>query len=54
MVLANPAALTVFGFELSELEGRHGHDTVHHSHPDGSPYPAQECPILEPARSGRR
>ena len=49
VVLANPAALDVFGYELAELQGRHGHDTVHYKHPDGTPYPASECPILDPA-----
>jgi hypothetical protein len=30
VLLANPAALAVLGFDyLSELQGRHGHDTVH-------------------------
>jgi PAS domain S-box-containing protein len=54
VVLANPAALAALGYDdLSDLEGRSGHDTVHHTHPDGSPYPAHECPVLEPRRSGR-
>jgi PAS domain S-box-containing protein len=42
VVLANPAA----------LEGRHGHDTVHYMHPNGSPYPAEDCPVLQPSRTG--
>jgi PAS domain S-box-containing protein len=53
VMLANPAALSALGFErLSELQGRSGHDAVHYMHPDGSPYPAEDCPVLEPARSG--
>jgi PAS domain S-box-containing protein len=52
VLFANPAALSAFGFELAELQGRHGHDTVHYKRPDGSPYPASECPILAPSRSG--
>jgi PAS domain S-box-containing protein len=52
VVLANPAALAALGFELTELQGRHAHDTVHYLHPDGSPYPAEDCPFLEPSRSG--
>jgi PAS domain S-box-containing protein len=52
VVLANPVALAALGFELSELEGRHAHNTVHYLHPDGSPYPAEDCPFLEPSRSG--
>jgi PAS domain S-box-containing protein len=50
VVLANPAALQALGFD--DLEGRHAHDTVHFKHPDGSPYPAEHCPVLEPARTG--
>ena len=54
VVLANPAAIAVLGYdELSSCSGRHGHDTVHYKHRDGSPYPADECPVLEPARTGR-
>jgi PAS domain S-box-containing protein len=53
VVLANPAALAALGFDaLDELVGRHGHDTVHYQHPDGTPYPAEECPVLEPTRTG--
>jgi PAS domain S-box-containing protein len=53
IVLANPAAVTTLGFDdVSELEGRNGHDTVHYKHPDGSPYPAEDCPVLEPIRTG--
>ena len=55
VLLANPAALETLGFdELPELQGRHGHDTIHYRHPDGRPYPASECPVLETRRSGRR
>jgi PAS domain S-box-containing protein len=53
IVLANPAAVTALGFDdVSALEGRNGHDAVHYKHPDGSPYPAEECPVLEPIRTG--
>jgi PAS domain S-box-containing protein len=53
VVFANPAAVAVLGFDdPAELRGRHGHDTVHYLYPDGSPYPAEECPVLEPGRSG--
>ena len=53
VVFANPAALATLGFdELSELRGRHGHNTIHYKHPDGSPYPAEDCPVLEPIRTG--
>ena len=53
VLLANPAALEALGFdELSELQGRHGHDAVHYMHPDGSPFPAADCRVLEPIRTG--
>jgi PAS domain S-box-containing protein len=53
VVLANPAALTALAYdELAELVGRHGHDTMHYKRPDGTPYPAAECLVLQPARTG--
>ena len=52
VLLANPAALAAIGYELSELVGRNGHETVHYKHPDGSPYPAEDCPVLQPIRTG--
>ena len=53
VVLANPAAVRTLGYDdASQLEGRHGHDTVHYKHPDGTPFPASECSVLELARTG--
>jgi PAS domain S-box-containing protein len=41
VLLANPAAVAVLGYDdATELQGRSGHDAVHHMHRDGSPYPA--------------
>jgi PAS domain S-box-containing protein len=52
---ANPAALEVLGYDsLDELLGRHSHETIHHHHPDGTPYPASECPMLLPRTTGER
>jgi PAS domain S-box-containing protein len=46
VTLVNPAAVEVLGYDdASELVGRHGHATVHFRHRDGSPYPAEDCPI---------
>jgi PAS domain S-box-containing protein len=54
VVLANPAALETLGYdELAQLQGRHGHDTIHYRHPDGTPYPAADCPVLDIRRTGR-
>ncbi|GJD79645.1 Sensor histidine kinase RcsC [Methylobacterium gregans] len=41
----NRAAERLTGYSLSETAGRALHDVVHHTRPDGSPYPLCECPI---------
>ena len=41
----NPAAERLTGFTLAELQGRALHDVIHHTRPDGSHYPLEECPI---------
>ena len=49
----NPAALTVLGYERpEELLGADSHATIHHHHPDGSVFPAAECPMLRPRTTG--
>ena len=52
----NPAAETMTGFAQDEARGRVLHDLVHHVRPDGSPYPAAECPIdrADPQRAELR
>jgi PAS domain S-box-containing protein len=44
-VFMNPAAEELTGYTLAELRGRPLHDYVHHTRPDGTPYPLEECPI---------
>ena len=41
----NRAAEQLTGYSLAETAGRALHDVVHHTRPDGSPYPLCECPI---------
>jgi PAS domain S-box-containing protein len=48
----NTAGAHLLGYERSELLGRNMHDMIHHHHPDGSPYPDQECPIYQAFRRG--
>jgi PAS domain S-box-containing protein len=43
---ANPAAAELTGHTLEELDGALMHSLVHHTKPDGSPYPLEECPTL--------
>ena len=41
----NRAGLAQTGWTEAELLGRNAHDAMHHSHPDGTPYPAADCPL---------
>lgn len=51
--LCNAAFLRMLGFAREEdVIGRSLHDVIHHSHPDGSPYPEPECPLHRTARTG--
>jgi len=41
----NPAGLAMLGFEADELIGQKIHPLIHHTRPDGTPYPIEECPM---------
>lgn len=44
-VYMNPAAEELTGYRLEEVQGSPLHNFVHHTRPDGSHYPLEECPI---------
>jgi PAS domain S-box-containing protein len=45
---ANPACVKLLGYEHEdELVGEPMHKLIHHSHEDGSPYPAEQCRIRQ-------
>lgn len=48
----NPAAERMLGWSEDELVGKPVHEMIHHTKPDGTPYPAEECPITTVCRSG--
>jgi PAS domain S-box-containing protein len=53
IAFVNDAAVRILGYDSdAELLGRPSHDTVHWKHPDGSPYPAEDCPITHATRRG--
>jgi PAS domain S-box-containing protein len=52
---ANPAAIAALGYERGdELLGLYSHKTIHYRHPDGTPYPAADCPLRLPRTTGER
>lgn len=44
-VYMNGAAEQLTGYALAEVQGRPLHEFVHHTRPDGTPYPLADCPI---------
>ena len=45
---ANPACLRMLGYEsIDEVKGKDMHELIHHSHPNGSKYNRDDCPILK-------
>lgn len=49
----NRCAEGMFGFTSEEVAGQNLHDKIHHSHPDGTPFPMAECILGETYKSGR-
>jgi PAS domain S-box-containing protein len=49
----NPAAANMIGWDSRDLIGQSMHSVLHHSKPDGRPYPIHECPIYQAFRDGR-
>jgi len=48
----NPAAARMLGYEQEDLIGQLHHEIVHHSRPDGKPYPNEECPVYSAFKDG--
>jgi PAS domain S-box-containing protein len=44
-VYLNPAAEALTGFCLKEVQNKSLHEVIHHTRPDGRPYPIHECAI---------
>jgi PAS domain S-box-containing protein len=54
LVFANRASLDTLGYDdVDALLGRNSHDTIHYKRTDGSPYPAEECPLFRAIHDGR-
>jgi PAS domain S-box-containing protein len=44
-IYMNRSAELMTGYTIAEVRGRPLHEYVHHTHPDGRPFPIEECPI---------
>jgi PAS domain S-box-containing protein len=54
LTFINPAAIRMLGFAADELLGKKIHDTIHHSHSDGSDYSVEKCPMWAAYTNGVR
>ncbi|HEV7765607.1 MAG TPA: response regulator [Thermoanaerobaculia bacterium] len=52
VMFANAAVTRLLGWTMDELLGKNVHEMVHHSHADGSPFPLEDCRIINAAQSG--
>jgi PAS domain S-box-containing protein len=51
---ANPAGLQLLRYaHPADVVGRNMHSLSHHTRPDGTPYPIQDCPLAQAFRSGQ-
>jgi PAS domain S-box-containing protein len=50
----NAAGARLVGYRPEDLIGGLIHDVIHHKHPDGSPYPFEDCPIRTALTTGAR
>ena len=41
----NPRACKILGYDADELIGRSMHEAIHHTYPDGRPYPKLDCKV---------
>ncbi len=53
-VFVNPAACRMLGFEPKELVGQPMHPLIHHTYPDGTPYPREKSHMRAAFREGER
>ncbi|MCJ2036770.1 PAS domain S-box protein [Methylobacterium sp. J-068] len=52
VTFANPAAEAMLGWPPGALIGRNLHETAHHHHADGRPFPSCDCEVVRALQSG--
>ena len=53
VTFVNKAAAEMLGWEPDDLVGKSHHGLIHHTRPDGEPYPVHQCPIHQAYRDGK-
>lgn len=53
VTFANAAAERILGWKTGNILGKKSHDLHHHSYPDGSNYPREQCPIYAALKDGK-
>ncbi len=54
MSFVNPAGARLLGYKPEELIGQPMHAQIHYAHPDGTPFPREECQMYKTTRDGQR
>jgi PAS domain S-box-containing protein len=54
VTFVNPTATAMLACRPADVIGKSMHDLLHHTRPDGSPYPPAECPIIATLQDGKR
>lgn len=49
----NAAANRILGLNENEVIGKNSHELFHHSYPNGSPYPLEQCMIMQVLATGQ-
>ncbi len=49
----NPACLRMLGYEMDEMLGKSMHALIHHTYPDGRPYPKEHCHVRHSTLQGK-
>ncbi|MBX9935938.1 MAG: PAS domain S-box protein, partial [Burkholderiaceae bacterium] len=52
LTFANAATTTILGYTEAQLLGQPMHGLLHHSRPDGSTYPQEQCPMYQSSQDG--
>ncbi len=53
ITFVNPAAARMIGWSVEELPGKNQHEISHHTKPDGTHYPENECKIQASIKDGK-